>query len=243
MPGKEPLKKKAIEDQVLVFAPDDRNRARKLYQVTVDADLAGRGWIHQFVHPMFAFNSRKSETTLVAKAYFDKILDEWNRVFNPEEHLSILPERTLNDSVQRLFGEVVKRTPSTINLIYTGVGNGLHLLTEDERLFITPFFEVAKTWLASQPYLLYSHAQYTNYLQNALMDPLLRLFYTVCTIAALKREWKEGEAPKPTILSEEEQLEAVRVNEQEPQETTMPTSIGEGHEGAVERERVAQTDE
>lgn len=180
--GKEPLKKNAFNSHLLDFPATKQDHAKEVYSALVDKDQEDRGWIQQFVHPKKAFNTKKS-STLMAKAYFDKIMDEWNRVFDPKEHVSFGGEQLPSEGVQHLSGHVVRRKPQKENVVYSGAGNGLHLLTEDERLFVSPFLEVTKVWLSKQPYLLNSREQYINYLQDAIMDPLLRLGYTVCTVS------------------------------------------------------------
>lgn len=181
--SKDALKKKAIDAKVLDFPTADRDDAAKVYSDLTAGDLESQGWIHQFIHPKKAFVSKKSSTALAAKASFDKVIDEWSRIYSPQEHLSLGVEEPSSDKVHHVFGVVVKRKPQVHNLVYSGAGTGLHLNTDDERLFVSPFLEVAKAWLARQPYLLHSQAQYVNYLQDALMDPLLRLGYTVCTVS------------------------------------------------------------
>ena len=180
---REPLSKKHVEAQALDCYPSDSKKdAKERYSRSTAGDARRNSWLQQFVHPKKAFNPKKLDSALVANAVFDKIIAEDEAIHNPKESLGLKPTST--EKVHYLYGSVLQQKPQVDNLTSSGAGNGLHLDTDDERLFSTPFLEVTKAWLARQPYLLNSQDQYVNYLQDALMGPLLRLGYTVCTVSA-----------------------------------------------------------
>ena len=179
---KDPLLPKAIKSQ---DPGDDRDTSGA---IAVYKDMAAGckgSWFPQFLYPKLARNPKASPKGSLANRIFDRILDEHARLLADEK--TAAPSWSVEVAFNR-SGRVVRRPNPQDNLLLTGAGNGLHLLTSAEREYVAPIFTAAKAWMAKQPYLLYPAAHLITYLQFEVLAPLVELAYAVCTVGSARAE-------------------------------------------------------
>lgn len=148
------------------------------YYATVTAGLKKYvDWFPQFAEPRAA-----QEPGSGAKAVMQKILENWQKIAYPPAKEEAEDPPSVPDLKFQREGIVVVRPKCEHNLKLTGAGDGLEKLTTVARLFCAPFLKAGQKWLSKQPYLLYSRAALTEYLQTAVVAPLLELAYKICTV-------------------------------------------------------------